>query len=90
MIARILALALALSLSGCISTRAYRLPNIKADEVNVTHTDWAGSIKATAKGLHVTDTYYVWDEAEWILSYAGWQDHVIAKGYHQEREKDGK
>jgi hypothetical protein len=81
------ALVILLACTGCISSRAYRLPAIKADEINVTHTDWAGSIKASAKGLHVTETYYVWEEAEWTLSYGGWQDHVIAKGYRQKRPK---
>ncbi len=72
---------------GCVSSRTYRLPAIRADEINVTHTDWAGTIQARAKGLRVTETFYYWDEAEWILSYGGWQDHVVARGFRQRRDK---
>lgn len=79
---------LALLTGGCISSRSYRLPAIKADEIVVTHTDWAGSITARAKGLHVTESYYVWEEASWSLQYGGWHDSVTATNFRQKREKE--
>jgi hypothetical protein len=78
----------ALLCSGCITSRSYRLPPIKADEISATHTDWFGTVRAHASGLHVTESYLMWERAEWLLTYGGWSDHVVATNYRQRREKE--
>lgn len=75
-----------LSLTGCVTSRTYRLPNIAADEVEVNHTDWFGSIKASGTDMRVTEKYITWGLAKWEVTYGGWHDTVLAKNYRQRRE----
>lgn len=73
-------------LTGCATSRTYRLPPIAADEISVTHTDWFGSISARGTDMRVTDKYITWATAEWEVTYGGWHDKIVAKNYRQRRE----
>lgn len=79
-------IALAAMLSGCATSRTYRLPPISADEISVTHTDWFGSISARGTDMRITERYITWATAEWEVTYGGWHDKVVAKNYRQRRE----
>lgn len=82
----ILVLVAVLVVSGCATSRTYRLPPIAADEISVTHTDWFGSISARGTDMRVTERYITWATAEWEVMYGGWHDKIIAKNYRQRRE----
>lgn len=81
----LLGVAAALLLSGCATSRNYRLPPISADEVTVEHRDWFGGITARATDIKVTEKYITAATAEWEVTYGGWHDKVVAKGYRQRR-----
>ena len=82
---RLLVLLSVVLLTGCATSRNYRLPNISADEVTVEHRDWIGGISARATDVKVTDRYLTAATAEWEVTYGGWHDKVVAKGYRQRR-----
>ncbi len=84
----ILALALLVSLTGCVTSRTHKLPPISADKLTIIHTDPAGKIEASAAGVKVTEATITAESVRWEISYPLWHDIVLAEGYKQKREKE--
>ena len=80
--------ALVLLCMAAAGSSCRTLPNLSADEIHSRTSVLGVTVTADALGLKTTDAFIVAEDAQWGISFPGFDHITNTKNYKQRRPKD--